>query len=101
MRRLRGIFAAAGVGAFLLSGALAAETRVYVRVAPPPLIVETRPVAPGPHHVWVEGYHRWDGHAYLWVPGRWAIPPHHRSAWVPGHWKHVHSGWYWVPGHWR
>jgi hypothetical protein len=21
------------------------------------------------------GYHNWDGHAYVWVPGRWEVPP--------------------------
>jgi hypothetical protein len=79
-----------------------AGTRVYVRIGPPAPIVETRTVAPGPRHVWVAGYHRWDGRAYVWVPGRWELPPSHRAAWVPGHWvHHRRNGWYWVEGHWR
>ena len=64
-------------------------------------VVEVQPVAPGPHHVWVAGYHRWDGHAYVWVPGAWQVPPHHYTVWVPGHWSHNHHGHYWVAGHWR
>jgi hypothetical protein len=79
-----------------------ADTRVYVRIGPPAAIVETRPVAPGPHHVWIGGYHRWDGQAYLWVPGRWDLPPARHRGWVAGHWAHHrHNGYYWVDGHWR
>jgi hypothetical protein len=79
-----------------------ADTRVYVRVGPPPAIAETRAVAPGPHHVWIAGYHRWDGQAYAWVPGRWDLPPTGYRTWVAGHWAHHHSnGYYWVEGHWR
>ncbi len=79
-----------------------ANTRIYVRIAPPAPIVETRVVAPGPRHVWIAGYHRWDGRAYVWVPGRWDLPPAGRSVWVPGHWvRHRRNGWYWVEGHWR
>ena len=59
-----------------LLGASAAFAQVVVRVAPPPPIVEHRPVAPGPRYVWTDGYHRWDGHRYVWVSGRWVMPPH-------------------------
>src|SRR5262249_28273105 len=80
----------------------AASTRVYVRIGPPAPIVETRIVAPSPHHVWIACYHRWDGNAYGWVPGSWSLPPAHYHTWVAGHWAH-HSrhGYYWVDGHWR
>jgi hypothetical protein len=27
------------------------------------------------NHVWIGGYHRWDGHAYAWLPD--AAPPRH------------------------
>ena len=79
----------------------AAGTRVYVRIGPPAPIAETRVVAPGPHHVWVAGYHSWSGRAYVWVPGRWALPPDRHRNWVAGHWVHSRHGWYWVEGHWR
>jgi|SRR5215813_12201518 len=85
-----------------LAPAAAQAARVYVRVGPPAAIVETRVVAPSPRHIWIAGYHRWDGNAYVWVPGRWELPPAHYRAWVPGHWIHEpHNGWYWVDGHWR
>ncbi len=96
----------ASLAAVVLSGALSATpalagARVYVRVGPPAVRVEVRPVAPSPRHVWIGGFHRWDGAAYVWVPGRWEIAPRTHAVWVPGHWRHTRHGWYWVPGHWR
>jgi hypothetical protein len=86
----------------MLCAAPAEAARVYVSIAPPPLVVETIPVAPSPNHVWIAGYHRWDGHAYLWVKGHYVIAPRAHAVWVPGHWSHHHShGWYWVEGRWK
>ena len=100
MKRYLGALALAGLT--LAAVPAGAATRLYVRIGPPVAIVETRPVAPGPRHVWIAGYHRWDGGAYVWVPGRWELPPAHRAGWVPGHWvHHRRNGWYWVEGHWR
>lgn len=79
-----------------------AGVRVYVRVGPPAPIVEVRGTAPSARHVWIPGFHRWDGNAHVWVPGRWELPPAHRKAWVAGHWVHDRRhGWYWVEGYWR
>jgi hypothetical protein len=85
----------------LVTGCVARAGRLYVRVPPPPLTVEVRGVAPGPEHVWIEGYHRWDGDRYVWVPGHWDRRPRAGAAWVAGHWGHDRHGWYWVEGHWR
>ena len=82
-------------------GTSAAFAQVVVRIAPPPPIVEHRPVRPGPAYVWTGGYHRWDGARYVWVPGRWAVPPRRGGVWVAGHWRHRRGGYVWVPGHWR
>lgn len=93
------------LGGLLLSAVTAlpadAGTRVYVRVGPPAPVVEVRRVAPGPRYVWRDGYHRWNGHAYVWVPGAWAVPPHPHQNWVPGRWVQDRHGWYYVTGHWR
>jgi hypothetical protein len=92
-------------GSLVLAGALcaasAAAVPVYIKIAPPAPIVETQVVAPGPGYVWVGGYHRWDGAAYIWVPGRWALPPHPHAHWVAGHWAHSHHGYWWKEGHWK
>jgi hypothetical protein len=74
---------------------------VVVRVAPPHAVVETRVVAPSPNHVWIAGYHRWDGAAYVWVPGRWELPPHPHAHWVAHKWVKRHGGYVLVEGHWR
>jgi hypothetical protein len=102
MRRYLAVVALAS-STLLSSLPASADTRVYVRVAPPAAVVETRIVAPSPQHIWVAGYHRWDGRAYVWVPGAWVVPPApHYHHWVAGHWAHHHqNGYYWVEGHWR
>lgn len=103
MKRLLGALIFTGVLATAFAPSVAhAAARVYVRVGPPAAIVEVRTAAPSPRHVWIAGYHRWDGNAYVWAPGRWELPPPKRSAWVAGHWtRHPDHGWYWVEGHWR
>jgi hypothetical protein len=74
---------------------------VIVRVAPPRPLVEKRVVAPGPGFVWIDGYHRWDGNAYVWVPGRWERPPRPHAHWVAHKWVKRHGGYVLVEGHWR
>jgi len=97
----RFVFAIALTAVVLIASPSWAGARVYVRVGPPAPIAEVRVAPPGPRYVWVEGYHRWDGRAYAWVPGRWVVPPRARAAWVPARWVQERRGWYFVPGHWR
>jgi hypothetical protein len=96
---LRKLWMTSALGCLIAVGANAAE--VFVRVAPPRPIIERRVVAPGPGYVWIAGYHRWDGRAYVWVPGRWERPPHRHAHWVAHHWVHRHGGYVLVEGHWR
>jgi hypothetical protein len=84
---------------FLTFGAFGEE--VVVRVKPPHPVVETRATAPGRDYVWIAGYHRWDGAAYVWAPGRWELPPRPHAHWVAHRWAHRHGGWVLVEGHWR
>ncbi len=74
---------------------------VVIHVAPPHPIVEHRGPAPGPGYVWIAGYHRWDGRAYVWVPGRWERPPRPHAKWVAHRWVKRHGGWVLVEGHWK
>jgi hypothetical protein len=72
---------------------------VYVRVAPPKVIVENPgPARPG--YYWDPGHWRWNGARYVWVPGHYVAVPHERAHWVPGHWVERPRGWVWVEGHW-
>jgi hypothetical protein len=75
--------------------------QIVVRVGPPAPIVERRGPAPGREFVWIDGYHRWDGARYVWVPGRWDRPPHPGAHWVAHRWVHRNGGYVMVEGHWR
>jgi hypothetical protein len=75
--------------------------QISVRIGPPPPVVERRGPPPGRGYVWVDGYQRWDGGRYAWVPGRWDRPPRPGGRWVPHHWVHRHGEWVFVEGHWR
>lgn len=89
----------------LLAGAMYAVSanaaQVYVRIAPPPPVHRGFiGVAPSPNHVWGEGYHEWDGHAYRWHEGSWMARPHPGAVWVEHRWVHRRGGYVLVPGHW-
>jgi len=88
----------------VLAGALAFSAvgaEIVVRIAPPRIVVERRPPPPSRDHVWVSGYHRWDGKGYVWTPGRWEQPPRPHARWVAHRWVHRRDGWVLVEGHWR
>lgn len=94
----------AAIFCFSLAAVPLAGAQVVVRIGPPPRH-DVEPVPPPPHEhpgwAWRAGYHRWDGHAYVWVPGTYVEPPHAGARWVPGHWAERGGGWVWVEGHWR
>jgi hypothetical protein len=77
--------------------------QVDIRIGPPARPHEVIPARPHEHPdwVWQQGYHRYDGHAYVWVPGQYAAPPHPHARWVAGRWDHRGGGYVWVEGHWR
>ncbi|HYT23789.1 MAG TPA: hypothetical protein VEW05_26560 [Candidatus Polarisedimenticolia bacterium] len=96
---MRKIFLTALFGVAL--GMMPAHAEVVVKLRPPVSIHEERVVRPSPRHVWVTGYHRWDGHAYVWERGRWEVPPRERAVWVAPRWRHRHDGYVFVDGRWR
>jgi hypothetical protein len=67
---------------------------------PPPVVVELKPPPPSREHFWIEGYQRWDGRAYIWVPGRYEVRPHAGARWVPARWEPRGGGKVWIEGHW-
>lgn len=79
----------------------AALAQVVVRVAPPEPIVESHDRPPHPGWVWEDGYHRWNGHHYVWTKGHWAKPPHPGATWVAHRWEHRGDGYVLVQGHWQ
>lgn len=94
------------LAAFALVGMLACVPpprpgRMYVVRRPPPVRVERIGVAPGHGYVWIGGFWRWNRPNYVWISGRWMVPPAGYSIWVPGRWHRNRHGWYWVEGRWR
>jgi len=88
----------------IFAGALAlspVKAQVVVSIRPPHIVVERREQRPSRDHVWVSGYHRWDGRAYGWNAGRWEQPPHRGQRWVAHRWVHQRGGWVLVEGRWR
>ncbi len=87
----------------LFAGAMAfsANAQVVIKLRPPVAIVENYGERPSPNHVWVSGYHRWDGNAYQWQAGRWELPPKPHQVWVAHHYVRRNGGWVLVEGHWR
>ena len=71
-----------------------------VTEAPPAPQVEVQVAAPGPAFVWTPGYWAWHGR-WVWVGGRWVVPPHRHAIWVAGHWGHRGHGYVWIGGRWR
>jgi hypothetical protein len=94
----RGLMALVFAGGLTLGTAFA---EVVVKVAPPAAVVETRPAAPGAGYVWISGYQNWNGSAYVWVPGKWEMPPRAHARWVAHRWVHRNGGYVMVEGHWR
>lgn len=72
---------------------------VVVRPAPPPPRVVVVPARPRPNLVWVEGYWRWNGRDYVWVPGRWVAERRGRRF-VQARWEMRGGEWTFVPGGW-
>ena len=65
----------------------------------PAEVMYTRPVAPGPGYIWVEGDWFWSGGRYAWREGHWDRPRGGRR-WVGGNWEHTDRGYRWRRGHW-
>jgi hypothetical protein len=88
----------------VLAGGLAFQVSaadVVVKIAPPHAIVEKRGEPPEAGFVWIDGYHRWDGNAYVWVPGRWEKPPRPHAVWVAHKWVKRGGGYVLVEGRWK
>jgi hypothetical protein len=90
---------------FVFAGALminAMGAEVFIRLAPPRVVVEHRDARPSVNHVWISGYNRYENDSYVWTPGRWEQRPHPHARWVDGRWSHhKKSGWVYTEGRWR
>ena len=71
--------------------------------APPPARAEERPAPPSSVHIWLGGHWGRRAGGWIWVAGRWHLPPRARARWDSGHWKYNRRCrcWRWRRGHWR
>lgn len=62
--------------------------QVSTSIAPPPLRIEDQPPLPGTGYLWTPGYWAWNTGAdeYVWVAGRWSLPPRVGYLWTPAWW---------------
>jgi len=74
---------------------------VYVPNPPPRPMNEVKTAPPSADAVWQPGYYAYQGNAWLWIPGGWAVPPAGKRSWVAARWAHADAGWYLVPGYWQ
>ena len=68
--------------------------------AQPNAVVVTRPVAPGPGYIWVDGNYYWSGGRYAYRNGYWARPRGGR-VYRSGAWAQSPRGYQWRRGGWR
>ena len=78
-----------------------AHAEVVIKLRPPVSIREHRTARPSRDHVWVGGYHQYDGKAYHWQAGRWEQPPRAHAVWVAPRYTRRHDGYVYTEGHWR
>jgi opacity protein-like surface antigen len=95
LKRLIGLVFAAG----LVFSAAAAD--IVVQIRPPRPVSERRTPRPSRNHVWVSGYHQWNGNGFAWSSGRWEQPPRSHARWVAARWTRHGNRWVLVEGHWR
>lgn len=74
---------------------------VAVTSEPPPLVMETVVMAPGPGYIWLPGAWLWCETGWVWYRGHWAYPPHPHAYWVAGGWELDRGRRMWRAGYWR
>jgi hypothetical protein len=75
-------------------------SEVVVTEAPPPPIVETVTVSPGPEFIWIGGAWVWRGH-WAWQRGHWGRPPHPGAVWVAHRYEYRNGVHVFIRGGWR
>lgn len=82
-----------------------ATTNVVVDQVPPPppsQVTEVVAAPPAPGAIWIPGYWAFNGQGYVWLGGRWEIPPPNCRAYVAPYWAHRrHGGYVYIRGYWR
>jgi hypothetical protein len=67
---------------------------------PPPQVAEAVTPPPSPSAVWIPGYWAYNGASYIWLGGRWEIPPPNCRAYVAPYWARRGRGYVYIRGYW-
>lgn len=78
-----------------------ATTEIAALQPPPPPRSEAIPEQPSPAHVWLPGYWDFRDNQFVWVGGRWEVPPRANLTYVPAHWESRGDRYVLVAGYWR
>jgi hypothetical protein len=98
---MKKLIAAMGFSMAMLAAPMVHAQYVRVAVAPPAPVVEVVPPSPSPRHVWVPGYHRWEGGRHVWVRGEYVVPRPGYTRWEPHRWEHRGGYYHFHAGGWR
>jgi hypothetical protein len=74
---------------------------VDVTGPPPPDVVESVTVSPGPGFIWVGGFYEWGPRGWGWHRGYWGRPPHPGMRWYGPRYAYRGGRHVWVRGGWR
>lgn len=77
----------------------AVASAVSVQNPPPPTVEVGYYGYARPGYVWVNGYHRWNGNAWVWQNGYYQ-PERSGYYWVQGSWEQRGDQYVWVDGYW-
>ena len=99
MKRLK--YIALIVGLIAGGQLLTSCTGYIVGYGPPEPREEVIIVAPSPRYVWVPGYYTYSGGTYIWIEGRYQIPPRGKTRYVQGEWVKTPKGYKRGKGHWK
>jgi hypothetical protein len=77
------------------------QGEVEVTGPPPPDVVETVTVAPGPGYVWIGGSYWWGPRGWEWRYGRWGRPPRRGVVWYGPRYEFRGGRHVWIRGGWR
>ncbi|MDX2187941.1 MAG: hypothetical protein SFV32_13485 [Opitutaceae bacterium] len=78
-----------------------ATAPVIITHQPPVPQTETVLAQPTSDHVWIPGYWHYRDSRYVWIAGRWEVPPHHDAVWVSPRWEKEENGYRYYEGYWR
>ena len=90
------------VGVLLAAGCASGNRPVkQLPPAPPAVTVERVAARPSMDAVWIGGHYEWEKKKWVWVDGKWVVPPRPNAIWIGGRWVKHKDGWTWMPSHWE